>query len=253
MGRVAPGDVERRRRAGAGPGTLAAGLLSAGPRSISFACQPRAQPEKRGVTWPRERALRPPPESSFARRWSKSERGEAPLDRSRQAIAIGLSKARRAGVPLKPPPAKRGRTSGRRRAAAKSRAPKAASQPGGDGVPRAHVEARHRRASKGRKTRSTRGKRAGRRADSAPADSRRVSLSFVERAHCGRFGTERYIAAKLRWRGSPQQPVRGFRVRFEEPAVGGGAKGESGWSAPSTRHVTPAWRGSSRRRSGGSG
>jgi hypothetical protein len=41
---------------------------------------------------------------------------------SRQAIAIGLSKARRAGVPLKPPPGGRGRAASRRGASTSTEA-----------------------------------------------------------------------------------------------------------------------------------
>jgi hypothetical protein len=82
---------------------------------------------------------------------------------SRQAIAIGLNQARRAGVPLKPAPGERGRTGARRR-----RAGTAATSATGRGVARAATVRRGRPAkrgatvtssTKGRKTKSTGGSR----------------------------------------------------------------------------------------------
>ncbi len=100
----------------------------------------------------------------FVREEMEGERkGRGAARSPRQAIAIGLSKARRAGVPLKPPPAKRGRTSGRRRAGAQE--PRAEKRQPSRGATASRGRTSKRGAatgsSKGRKTRSTRTKRAG--------------------------------------------------------------------------------------------
>jgi hypothetical protein len=51
----------------------------------------------------RESARRPAAGSSSTRRWTTFAQGKHGARSTKQAIAIGLSKARRAGVPLKPP------------------------------------------------------------------------------------------------------------------------------------------------------
>ena len=67
------------------------------------------------------------------------------------------------GRPLKPPPAKRGRTSGRRRAGAQEPRAEKRQPSRGTTAPRARTSKRGAAtgSSKGRKTRSTRSKRAG--------------------------------------------------------------------------------------------
>ena len=86
---------------------------------------------------------------------------------TKQAIAIGLSKARRAGVPLKPP--KKGQTSSRTRRSAErayevgqgKRKPKASSRKRSQGVRKALRRMPHRAAS--HKALSAQAKRAARR------------------------------------------------------------------------------------------
>jgi len=93
----------------------------------------------------------------------EEKKGRGAARSPRQAIAIGLSKARRAGVPLKPPPAKRGRTSGRRGARAQEPRAQKRGPSRGAAAPRGRTSKRGAAtgSNKGGKTRSTRTKRAG--------------------------------------------------------------------------------------------
>ena len=127
---------------------------------------------------------------------------------TKQAIAIGLSKARRAGVPLEPP--SKGRASERTQEAAK----RAYDAGQGNRTPRAPSRKRARAVSKALK-------REGRGAASAAALSRQAKASAQERRSTSRSpkaAAQRGAATRMR-RASPATPP-GRRLTPERGAGG---------------------------------
>ena len=122
---------------------------------------------------------------------------------TKQAIAIGLSKARRAGVPLKPPA--KGRTSERTREAAE----RAYDAGQGNRTPRAPSRTRARAVSKALK-------REGRGAASAAALSRQAKVSARERRNTIRSpkaAAQRGAATRMRTGVASEAARKAARTR----------------------------------------